>query len=547
MDVRKTLGALGAGLVAVVLAAGLMAPVTSNAAGADGVTGSAERRAGSLSARPTSSSNAAYVGGQGITLTGRLPKAGVRKIWLERHMNRPGDAWTKVEDLPYRGKTRADGSFTMKIHAPDMVGLSYRVRGAKGGGATPGVTFSAKTQDVTLEVVNLREVPIDPLPGVPFFIAADTTPDHVFGRPDLDGLPVFEGRRLTLQQRVNPTDWETLGTTEVDSDGMGYFWGAPQSRPAGEYIYRVRMEDWTQGGSDIGWQASFPTYVRVGRTGSSSSASSASASSASASAAKSAPSGVPAAGREVVVTGTAAQKYQWYPVRWGFDWEEGQDLDSPPKNGLKKGRWIQYTDGAGRAGKHNGGLRLDSGRRLDRSATGDFGTTRATLAGNADAYGRWETRLRMKTFETRSKDYDIVLELVPERAQDYQCGRRNITIARYHGAGSQLTFGVNAMSTRWTRTISAPSLSGNIPAFAVEVARGHITWFVNGQPVGVVKSRAAVSDVPMTMRFSLVGDDAEHKNTAIYSDWQRSFGIDAGRQVTQGPGLKKSTLTGCVD
>ena len=154
----------------------------------------------------------------------------------------------------------------------------------------------------------------------------------------------------------------------------------------------------------------------------------------------------------------------------------------------------------------------------------------------------------MKTFETRSKDYDILLELVPERAGDYQCGRQNITIARYTGKGSQMTFGVNAGTPRWTRTIQAPSLSGNIPAFAVEVARDHIAWFVNGKPVGVVKGKAAVSDVPMTMRFSLVGDvDTEHKNTSVYSDWQRSFGIDAGKQVKKGPKLVKSALTACVD
>ncbi|GAB3195753.1 hypothetical protein GCM10027062_03370 [Nocardioides hungaricus] len=514
MVVGKALGAL----VAVVLALGLMAP------------GSADPARKDATLRMTVNGGYdAYVGGQGLTLTGQLPTTGVRRIWLERHMNRPGDDWTKVEDLPYRGQTNADGSFTMQIRAPDMVGLSYRVRGAQGGGVTPGVTFEPKTQDVTMQVLN-------PLNLGALVVVADTTPD-LYRRPDTQGLPVFAGRDLTLQRRVSPTGWETISTTQVGLDGRGVFLPFLESR--GEQVYRVRMEDWTRDGSDVGWQASFPTYVEVGsllgllRSGR--------------------PSPAPApvdrapAARAVEVTGTAAQKYQWYPVRWGFDWEEGQDLDSPPKNGVRKGRWIQYTDGAGRAGKHNGGIRLDSGR-LVPSGSGDFGTTRATLTGNADAYGRWETRLRMKTFETRSRDMDIVVELVPERASDYQCGRRNITIARYTGAGSQLTFGVNAMNTRWTRTISAPSLSGNIPAFAVEVAKSHIAWFVNGTPVGVVTGKAAVSDVPMTMRFSLVGEKGtEYKNTSIYSDWQRSFGIDAGTQVKDGPRLTKSALDGCVD
>ena len=119
------------------------------------------------------------------------------------------------------------------------------------------------------------------------------------------------------------------------------------------------MEDWKRDGSDIGWQATFPTYVDVGllRPGADRPTEPRPA------------AGVPASEREVVVTGTAASKYQWYPVRWGFDWEEGQDLDSPPKNGVRKGRWIQYADGAGRVGKHNGGIRLDSGRLIRDGST----------------------------------------------------------------------------------------------------------------------------------------------------------------------------------
>lgn len=472
-----------------------------------------------------------YVGGQGLTLTGQLPKAGVRKIWLERHMNRAGDAWTKVEDLPYRGTTRADGSFEMPIHAPDMVGLSYRVRGAKGGGVTPAVTFNPSTQDVTMTV-------LDPLNLGAIVVVADVTPDHVFGRPDLVSVPLFVGRELTLQERTSPTEWTDIATTPVLPTGLGVF--AEFAESAGEHVYRVRMEDWDEDGSDIGWQASFPTYVEVGGILGGDRHRPVVSKAPAASAA-------PVVESRSGVTTTAAQKYRWYPVLFGFDWEEGQDLDSPPKNGVKKGRWIQYTDGAGRVSKHNGQIRLDSGRRLTRFAEGDFGTTRATLAGNADTYGRWETRLRIKTFETGSKDYDILLELVPEKESDYQCGRQNITVARYNGAKSQMTFGVNAGTSRWSKTISAPSLASSIPAFAVEVAKDHISWFVNGKPVGVVKDKAAVSDVPMTMRFSLVGDQSEHKNTAAYSDWQRHFGIGEGTQVKKGPSLKKSALTGCVD
>lgn len=529
MTVKKRLGALGAAGCAAVLALGLMTPGSAQEA----------RRAASLKMTVNGGYDS-YVGGQGVTLTGQLPKAGVRKIWLERNMNRPGSTWTKIEDLPYRGTTNADGSFTMPIRASDMVDLSYRVRGADGGGVTPGVRWNPKTQDATLEVVNLLGLPLDPLPLVPFFIEVDTTPDHVYGRPDLDGLPVFRGRDVTLQLRTSPTEWQDLGSEEVGADGTALFAASPQVRAAGEYVFRVRMEDWTQNGSDVGWHATFPTYVQVGLLRGRDRA--------DAGADRPSPaSDVPVSLRGSAPSDVAASVYRWNPVFWGYDWAEGEDLDSPPKNGPKKGRWIQYTDGAGRVGKDNGQLRLDSGRRATKDGEGDFGTTRATLSGNALTYGRWETRLRVKKFESRSKDYDVAVELVPERAQDFQCGRNNITIARYSGASKAMTFGVNAGSTRFTRTISGPSPFTSIPAYAVEVAKDHITWFVDGKVVGVVKGAKYVADVPMTLRFSLIGGSGEHANTSAYSDWQRSFGIDNGTQVKKGPKLTKQALASCPE
>jgi hypothetical protein len=37
-----------------------------------------------------------YVGGQAVTFEGRLGVSGVRTIWLQSYMGRPGDEWTRV-------------------------------------------------------------------------------------------------------------------------------------------------------------------------------------------------------------------------------------------------------------------------------------------------------------------------------------------------------------------------------------------------------------------------------------------------------------------
>ena len=58
----------------------------------------------------------------------------------------------------------------------------------------------------------------------------------------------------------------------------------------------------------------------------------------------------------------------------------------------------------------------------------------------------------------------------------------------------------------------------------------------------MVRSKAAVSDVPMTLRLSLVGDgDKEMNHTQILSDWERGWSLDRGKQVTRGASLKRGS------
>ena len=127
---------------------------------------------------------------------------------------------------------------------------------------------------------------------------------------------------------------------------------------------------------------------------------------------------------------TASSRYGWYPTLWDYTWEAGQSLTSPPDVGsVRSGWWQDYSDGAGRVSRQNGGLYLDS-QRNNAGGPGDFGTTRATLRGAAQADGRWEARLRLKSAEATATDFTVLVELVPERPEDYACGRRNIVLAQ---------------------------------------------------------------------------------------------------------------------
>lgn len=489
---------------------------------------------GSLSTTPT-----AYVGGQEIIFTGSLGVGGKRKITMQQHMNRPGDNWFPVRG--FASRTAADGSFRFRFQAPAMFGIRYRV--VAGKIATPPVTFNAKAQDLTMWVAGEDpQSPGDagqPVAGQPFTIAVDTTPS-LFRRPETIGLPVFAGRGLTLQKRLDGDSWQSLARSSVGPDGMGYFPGI--TAPAGTVVYRVVADDITTGANRIGWMQTFPTYVTVLEQGSTARSSTPSSSPAP----KVAPVRATARRGAGAATATASSRYGWYPTLWDYSWEAGQSLTSPADAGsMRKGWWLDYADGAGRVSRQNGGLYLDS-QRNNGGGAGDFGTTRATLMDSARAYGRWEARLRLKSAEANAADFRVLVELVPDRPADYACGRRNITLAEVAAHSSTLTFGARADTVQWSASRQIPSLIHTSPAVAVEVAKKHITWFWDGKPIGTVKSRAAVSDVPMTLRFSMVGDQSTERNqTGVVSDWQRGFTLGPGKQVTSGPRLKKSSLSTC--
>lgn len=490
-----------------------------------GVTGSAataDAPAAQASSRSLTVSPSTYVGGQHLTWTGNVGHPGVRRLVLERYLGRPGDSWAPVDG--FASRTRADGSFRFSYPAPDMQSIFFRVKA--GAYRSPAKEFEAKAQDLTIAVSGQSTT----TPGMvdvdqPFGITVDTTPDDIFHSPTTKGLPVFVGRRLTLQKRVDGDSWSTIATTTVDAVGAGSFAGLTE--PAGVTVYRVREENVSGGGNHIGWMQSFPLYVYVGPD---------------AQAQYVQDHSVPQLAQPVTVGGTpvgsatttAAQTYGWSPSIWDFAWEEGQSLTSPPSRGTStRGRWLDYSDGGGRVFRRNGALLIDSKRR-NGAGPGDFGTTRATLRGQSAVQGRWETRLHLRSATERGdRAYAITAELVPARAADYDCGAHNITVARIHPFTRSFEIGASSPTHTWSRTAQAssnPVLEST--NFAVEVARKHLTWFVDGRPVGSIRSGAAFSGVPMTLRLSLVGvGDEEMDQVSLFSDWQRGYSIDRGRQT----------------
>lgn len=491
--------------------------------------GEAADTAGSLSVSPQT-----YVAGQRMTFSGTMGRSGEQRIHLQQHMGRPGDSWARVEGS--RATTDSAGRFSFTNPAPAMFNIRYRVRSRTS--ATPAWQFRAKTQESVLSFS-----PSTPAPGQAFRVAVDTTPQYN-GREDLPP-PAFPGRTVALQERVNGNEWRTVATQETDGEGDVAF--SVRRETAGRVTYRARQADLTRDGHEIGWHPSFPATVRVAAPGGAAPRPVATSQDADA------PPRELADGPVVPLTRTSAggstnasERYGWNPALWDFAWELGESLTSPPSRGQRlRGGWQDASNGTGRVTHYNGGLLFDS-QFGNRGGEGDRGTTTATLTGNAQAYGRWEFRTRSWSMENNSPDFRVRLELVPASVDRRHCGANAITVADV--ADHSTLFGMGVSSYRaqqtWSLTRSNVDLGDEGHNVAVEVARGHISWFLDGEVVGTVDDPAAVSGLALTPRLSMVGKRQREMNrTKAIFDWARSWTPENGQHPSNGERLAPGRLT----
>ncbi len=475
---------------------------------------------GSLSVSPGS-----YVAGQAVRFRGNIGAPGVRSVHLESHMNRPGDTWGDVPDSTF--STDSNGDFDFRFRAPAMYNMSYRVAGD--GLATDGYLFTTSPQDLTIAPVHADpDYPFHRVAaGATFRVEVDTTPDlrSHFGTP-----PAVPGRTVLLQEQSGPSRWRTIDTSTTDLDGNAYF--SVTAPDSGVRVLRARQGPWTVDGNEIGWYASFPAYFVVSgfRTVEEPPTTAVPA----AHTARSAPSP------------TAAQRFGWRAKRYDYAWEAGQSLDSPPSKGfLTRGRWRTTSTGTGRATPFNGGLVLQS--KFKRVGPGDRGTTTATLHRGARKRGRWEFRLQGRPWETGARPYQFRLELVPARSSVADCSPQSVVLADFDLGLPGMRFGVQSadVGASWRGTLPGVELAEEPFTVGVEIGRDHITWFRDGTPIGTVQDDRARFGTRLVPRLSLIGTEAEMNGAQVNSDWQRSWSLRAGSQVTSGAPLTETGFSGC--
>ncbi len=199
----------------------------------------------------------------------------------------------------------------------------------------------------------------------------------------------------------------------------------------------------------------------------------------------------------------------------------------------KKGRGIVRTQ--------NGMLTLMSTKR---------GSVSATLDLKGHAYGRWEIRMRARTMSRvkGGKPFKVVTELVPGGTRDQHCGGRDIGIENF-------TLGTNTVKS-YIHTLPNSSYRGFLGrhlrndrwhTYAVEVAKDHISWFVDAHVIHTERRTEALDPVPRQLKFELraKGGGKAMDPARMQMDWMRYWSMRAPNEKSiKAPQLELSTYNG---
>lgn len=282
--------------VASLILAALAIPTTSTAAP------SSARVAPTLAMTPTSN----HVGGMRLTFTGNIGRAGVRKVWVQVHLTRPGDIW---RDMPMHSSSTTDAAGNFVVHAPASSARAIAYRVTDGRRSTPAAQGHTQNPDVWLYALSSAGAS-QGIVGAPLEFSVRSTG------------PVISGRTLLLQERVREREWATVATTQSDAQGNGAFTLTPTT--PGVQAYRVIQADVKTGGHDIGWFPSYPLHVTVAPGGGRG------AGSAGLTTPTPAPVRVdePTSARGETTPRkhfqtTASRTFRWGTPRYDFDWEYG--------------------------------------------------------------------------------------------------------------------------------------------------------------------------------------------------------------------------------
>ena len=210
----------------------------------------------------------------------------------------------------------------------------------------------------------------------------------------------------------------------------------------------------------------------------------------------------------------AASTYGWW--NRGIVWREEFEA---PYTGAMGPQW--QASGPGQVWHQNGMLTLNA-----TSA----GSVSATLAGPGAEVGRWETRLRSRQYGRGNARYRVLAELVPAAGADEHCGGQNVALVSYTPNGRAANVYSRTLpdvAHRAART-GMDLGSDRWHTYAVEITRERISWFIDAHVVFTEDRDAALSGVPLTVRFTMEAKPDRTMNISrMQMDWVRHWSLEA--------------------
>lgn len=204
--------------------------------------------------------------------------------------------------------------------------------------------------------------------------------------------------------------------------------------------------------------------------------------------------------------------------------------------GKLPGYW-KRRPGTGNVRIQNGMLTLNTGKRRSTSAT-------LTLPGHRT--GRWEIRMRARRYEKKHTDYKVLTELIPSRRRE-RCGAQNIGLESFELGKHTVKHYIHTRPDHTFRAFKGRNLRNDRwHTFGVEVAKDHISWFVDAHVISTERRPEALSGVPLTLRFEMRGTPGRRMNRSrMQMDWMRYWSMRAPNEKSiRAPKTKKSKFHG---
>jgi hypothetical protein len=178
------------------------------------------------------------------------------------------------------------------------------------------------------------------------------------------------------------------------------------------------------------------------------------------------------------------------------------------------------VDGPGVVQHQNGMLTLN---------TTESGSVSATLDREGVTTGRWETRLVSRRYGTGGANFRVLTELVPADPDAYHCGAQNIALNSYKIGKSTARFHIRTLPDNEFRgRVTGMDLGKDKwHTYAVEVKPKRISWFVDAHVIRTERRDAALSGIPVTVRFTMQDVPGETMNQSrMQMDWLRHWSTE---------------------